>query len=185
MVDLRGLKQILNDRENKFLSPYAALSKDAVRRKSEVRIEKGHRQEFSVDSDRILHSAAYTRYIDKTQVFSLVDNDHITHRVLHVQLVSKISRTIGRFLGLNEDLIEAIALGHDVARQGGTAGAVLNAANEAAVAGFLDGRLRFMEIVPACRTVLDSHNFDPNPTLDQLLALDAWARKETQKWIGG
>jgi dGTPase len=67
-----------------------------------------------VDSDRILHSLAYTRYIDKTQVFYLVDNDHVTHRVLHVQLVSKISRTIGRFLGLNEDLIEAIALGHDI-----------------------------------------------------------------------
>jgi len=85
----------------------------------------------------------------------------------------------------DEERFPAIALGHDVARQGGTAGAVLNAANEAAVAGFLDGQLRFMEIVPACRTVLDSHNFDPNPTLDQLLKLDAWARKETQKWIGG
>lgn len=64
--------------------------------------------------DRILHSLAYTRYIDKTQVFYLIQNDHITHRVLHVQLVSKIARTIGRFLGLNEDLIEAIALGHDI-----------------------------------------------------------------------
>ena len=64
--------------------------------------------------DRILHSLAYTRYIDKTQVFYLIQNDHITHRVLHVQLVSKIARTIGRFMGLNEDLIEAIALGHDI-----------------------------------------------------------------------
>ncbi|MBW2614155.1 MAG: HD domain-containing protein, partial [Deltaproteobacteria bacterium] len=53
-------------------------------------------------------------YIDKTQVFSLIADDHITHRVLHVQLVSKIARTIGRFLKLNEDLIEAIALGHDI-----------------------------------------------------------------------
>ena len=61
-----------------------------------------------------LHSLAYARYIDKTQVFYLVKNDHITHRVLHVQLVSKIGRTIGRFLGLNEDLLEAIALGHDI-----------------------------------------------------------------------
>ena len=51
---------------------------------------------------------------DKTQVFFLVDNDHITHRVLHVQLVSKIARTIGRALRLNEDLIEAISLGHDI-----------------------------------------------------------------------
>ena len=61
-----------------------------------------------------MHSRAYTRYIDKTQVFYLIANDHITHRVLHVQLVSKIARSIGRFLGLNEDLIEAIALGHDI-----------------------------------------------------------------------
>lgn len=74
----------------------------------------GHRQFFSLDADRILHSLSYSRYIDKTQVFYLIKNDHITHRVLHVQLVSKISRTIGRLLKLNEDLIEAIALGHDI-----------------------------------------------------------------------
>lgn len=66
------------------------------------------------DIDRIIHSQGYTRYIDKTQVYSFTDNDHITHRVLHVQLVSKIARTIGRALRLNEDLIEAIALGHDI-----------------------------------------------------------------------
>lgn len=69
---------------------------------------------FFRDIDRIIHSLAYTRYIDKTQVYSFTKNDHITHRVLHVQLVSKIARTIGRSLNLNEDLIEAIALGHDV-----------------------------------------------------------------------
>ena len=69
---------------------------------------------FFRDIDRIIHSLAYTRYIDKTQVYSFVKNDHITHRVLHLQLVSKIARTIGRSLKLNEDLIEAIALGHDV-----------------------------------------------------------------------
>jgi dGTPase len=67
-----------------------------------------------VDTDRILHSISYSRYIDKTQVFYLIKNDHITHRVLHVQLVSKIARTVGRLLMLNEDLIEAIALGHDL-----------------------------------------------------------------------
>jgi len=72
------------------------------------------RPPFYRDADRILHSKAYSRYIDKTQVFFLVDNDHITHRVLHVQLVSKIARTIGRALRLNEDLIEAISLGHDI-----------------------------------------------------------------------
>ena len=111
---LKALKATLDSREGHILSPFGTLSKDGLRRNNEQRIEEGHRQNFAVDSDRILHSLAYTRYIDKTQVFYLVENDHITHRVLHVQLVSKISRTIGRFLGLNEDLIEAIALGHDI-----------------------------------------------------------------------
>jgi dGTPase len=113
-VDLREIRESLNDLEERLFSPLAARSRDAVRRFAEERIDAGHRQNYAVDSDRILHSLSYTRYIDKTQVFYLVDNDHITHRVLHVQLVSKISRTIGRFLGLNEDLIEAIALGHDL-----------------------------------------------------------------------
>ena len=102
----------LNRIEEKRLSFSATRSTRAIRRKEENRI--GYRQAFSLDADRIIHSRAYTRYIDKTQVFCLVANDHITHRVLHVQLVSRIARTIGRFLALNEDLIEAIALGHDI-----------------------------------------------------------------------
>jgi dGTPase len=113
-IDLQKMKQSLNEREESILSSLAAHSKDAVRRFPEELIDTGHRQNYAADSDRILHSLAYTRYIDKTQVFYLVENDHITHRVLHVQLVSKVSRTIGRFLELNEDLIEAIALGHDI-----------------------------------------------------------------------
>ncbi len=111
---LNKIKKGLDEAEGKRLSKYACLSKTAVRRDEEENIFKGHRQNFSLDTDRILHSMAYSRYIDKTQVFYLVKNDHITHRVLHVQLVSKISRTIGRLLMLNEDLIEAIALGHDI-----------------------------------------------------------------------
>lgn len=102
----------LNRAEEERFSFAASRSADAIRRKKEDRI--GYRQAFSLDADRIIHSRAYTRYIDKTQVFCLVSNDHITHRVLHVQLVSRIARTVGRFLGLNEDLIEAIALGHDI-----------------------------------------------------------------------
>jgi dGTPase len=109
---LNDLKAKLDSREEFILSRFAARSRDGIRRRPENRI--GHRQNFALDADRILHSRAYTRYIDKTQVFYMVENDHITHRVLHVQLVSKIARTIGRFLGLNEDLIEAIALGHDI-----------------------------------------------------------------------
>ena len=108
------IQQQLNQREQASFSPLAAMSSQALRRRSEARLQNGYRQAFSVDVDRILHSLAYTRYIDKTQVFYLIRNDHITHRVLHVQLVSKIARTIGRFLGLNEDLIEAISLGHDI-----------------------------------------------------------------------
>ena len=114
ITPLDRLHSDLNQRETEILSPIAAYSKDAIRRQAEAHLETGYRQAFSVDADRILHSRAYTRYIDKTQVFYLIQNDHITHRVLHVQLVSKIARTIGRFLGLNEDLIEAIALGHDI-----------------------------------------------------------------------
>jgi len=111
--DIAIIKESLNLREKATLSSGAVPSDKGVRRVNENK-NAGYRQAFSLDVDRILHSLAYTRYIDKTQVFYLIRNDHITHRVLHVQLVSKIARTIGRFLGLNEDLIEAIALGHDI-----------------------------------------------------------------------
>ena len=82
------------------------------------------------------------------------------------------------------DRFPALLLGHEVAQCGGTAGAVLNAANEAAVGAFLAGRLRFTEIVSACRAVLESHDFDPSPSLQQLVGLDAWARKEIEKCRG-
>lgn len=111
---LRSIRLSLDKSESERLSPWACPSRAAVRRREEEKIHQGHRQSFSLDTDRILHSLAYSRYIDKTQVFYLIKHDHITHRVLHVQLVSKIARTIGRLLRLNEDLIEAIALGHDI-----------------------------------------------------------------------
>uniref|UniRef100_A0A7C4MP03 HD domain-containing protein n=1 Tax=Desulfatirhabdium butyrativorans TaxID=340467 RepID=A0A7C4MP03_9BACT len=110
----RALRNRLDEMEHAHLIPQASFSDRAVRRHPEPKLASDYRQAYSIDVDRILHSHAYTRYIDKTQVFYLVENDHITHRVLHVQLVSKISRTIGKFLGLNQDLIEAIALGHDI-----------------------------------------------------------------------
>jgi len=113
-TSLRILREHLDEREKMNLSQWACLSRDALRKKPEEKALMGHRQNFSLDTDRILHSLAYSRYIDKTQVFYLIKNDHITHRVLHVQLVSKIARTIGRLLRLNEDLIEAISLGHDI-----------------------------------------------------------------------
>ncbi len=112
--ELEQIRYDLDARESEFLAPMAQLSNSCIRRRYEEELGKGYRQNFSLDVDRILHSHAYTRYIDKTQVFYLIENDHITHRMLHVQLVSKIARTIGRFLRLNEDLIEAVALGHDI-----------------------------------------------------------------------
>lgn len=77
----------------------------------------------------------------------------------------------------------AIALGHECAKAGGSSGAVLNAANEAAVGAFLAGELHFTEIVPACRSVLESHKFESNPTLSQLIDLDRWAREEVTHWV--
>ncbi|MBI85196.1 MAG: 1-deoxy-D-xylulose-5-phosphate reductoisomerase [Planctomycetaceae bacterium] len=83
----------------------------------------------------------------------------------------------------DNDRFPALALGLEVAQAGGTTGAVLNAANEAAVARFLDGRLAFSNIVPACRAVLQQHNFETHPDLERLIALDAWARQEIAKWV--
>jgi 1-deoxy-D-xylulose-5-phosphate reductoisomerase len=76
----------------------------------------------------------------------------------------------------------AVRLGHEAAARGGTAGAVLNAANEAAVGRFLAGGLRFTDIAEACSRVLDRHPFEAEPTLDEILSLDAWARQEVATW---
>jgi len=100
-----------NENEDRVLHPRAIRSKEHTRLQL---IESDHRPPFRRDVDRIVHSKAYSRYIDKTQVVYLVDNDHITHRSLHVQLVSNFARGVAEVLGLNLDLVEAIALGHDV-----------------------------------------------------------------------
>jgi 1-deoxy-D-xylulose-5-phosphate reductoisomerase len=83
----------------------------------------------------------------------------------------------------DRDRFPALDLGFECAKQGGTSGAVLNAANEAAVAAFLEGELHFTEIVPACRSVLESHHFEPHPSLDKLIKLDQWARDEVSRWV--
>lgn len=93
------------------LSKYACCDKDAVRYHP---FKEDYRPPFWHDTDRIIYNLSYSRYSDKTQVFSFEDNDHISKRMTHVQLVSKVARTIGRMLNLNEDLIEAAALGHDI-----------------------------------------------------------------------
>lgn len=97
-----------------LLSSHACRDDAAIRRDGGLPEDRVIRPPFFRDIDRIIHSRAFSRYIDKTQVFYLLDNEHITHRAIHIQLVAKIGRTIGRALFLNEDLIEAIALGHDI-----------------------------------------------------------------------
>ncbi len=96
---------------DELLSPHACRDGSALR-------ERGGgdaiRTNFCIDADRILHNPLYNRSADKTQVFSLYRNDDVTRRAMHVQFVSRIGRTLGRALRLNCDLIEAIAIGHDV-----------------------------------------------------------------------
>jgi len=105
-----NIKENFYKRET-ILSKYATKSSEAIRLYPE---ENDFRTPFFRDIDRIINYSSYTRYSNKTQVFSFLGNDNIQTRIIHVNLVSKISRTIGRALLLNEDLIEAIALGHDI-----------------------------------------------------------------------
>ncbi|MEO0529910.1 MAG: 1-deoxy-D-xylulose-5-phosphate reductoisomerase [Planctomycetota bacterium] len=88
-----------------------------------------------------------------------------------------------RFEPADFDRFPALALGFECAREGGTTGAVLNAANEAAVQSFLDGELHFTEIIPACRSILSAHEYDSDPTLERLEELDRWAREEIHTWV--
>lgn len=104
-------RKIAEKKEEQSLFGRAAFSSQHSRLNG---AEDDHRMPYKRDVDRIIHSKAYARYIDKTQVVYLVDNDHITHRSLHVQLVSNFARGIAEILCLNSDLVEAIALGHDV-----------------------------------------------------------------------
>ncbi|MBQ4095323.1 MAG: HD domain-containing protein [Oscillospiraceae bacterium] len=106
--------RIISDRRENKQNPYKASDDDAVRRNPDRDKSTLLRPAYARDIDKILHLPLYNRYNDKTQVFSLYNNDDITRRGLHVQLVSRIARNIGRLLDLNLDLIEAIALGHDI-----------------------------------------------------------------------
>ena len=107
-------EQIKYDREHNTRPDFSAKGADAKRRNPNFDKESVWRPAYVRDVDKIMHSPYYNRYTDKTQVFSFYKNDDITRRALHVQLVSRIARSIGGVLGLNLDLIEAIALGHDI-----------------------------------------------------------------------
>lgn len=103
------LENMLN--HNKILSKYACPDSDAIYLHEN---KDDFRTPFFRDIDRIIYTLAFVRYSDKTQVFSFKENDHLTKRMIHIQYVAKIARTIGRALVLNEDLIEAASLGHDL-----------------------------------------------------------------------
>ena len=106
--------KIESDRQKVFISNVAFDENNVIRRYNDRDKANIIRTAFIRDIDKIIHCPYYNRYADKTQVFSFYKNDDITHRSLHVQLVSRIARTIGKALNLNLDLIEAIALGHDI-----------------------------------------------------------------------
>lgn len=97
--------------EKTILGKYAYKTINAKRRMEE---SSNFRPAFTRDADRILHSFSFARFFDKTQVFFWIKSDIHQHRMLHVQFVSKIARFIAQVLNLNEDLAEAIALGHDI-----------------------------------------------------------------------
>lgn len=114
--ELAYLKEI-QTRQESLLFPYACKNEDGIRQYNKHYQDQDcylGRPCFVVDIEKILHNPFYCRCADKTQVFSLVKNDDVTRRSFHLQLVSRVGRTIGMALGLNLDLIEAISIGHDL-----------------------------------------------------------------------
>ncbi len=108
-----NIRETLEQREKELLSPYAAFSTQTAGRKR-AEEECDVRTCYQRDRDRILHCKAFRRLKDKTQVFLAPQGDHYRNRLTHTLEVSQIARTIARALRLNEDLVEAIALGHDL-----------------------------------------------------------------------
>lgn len=106
-------KSVIYEMQDKYLSPYACKDKDSKGREKPIS-PCPMRTEFQRDRDRIIHSKAFRRLKHKTQVFLSPEGDHYRTRLTHTLEVSQIARTISRCLRLNEDLTEAIALGHDL-----------------------------------------------------------------------
>jgi dGTPase len=106
------IREQMEARERAWLSPFASFSDAATRQRPEPRSDV--RTEFQRDRDRIVHSKAFRRLMHKTQVFVAPSGDHYRTRLTHTLEVTQIARTVGRGLNLNEDLIEAIGLGHDL-----------------------------------------------------------------------
>lgn len=128
------VERMEDDRARGWVNPYRAFDEDVIRREDRPADRNSiWRPSYVRDTEKILHLPAYNRYNGKTQVFSFRSNDDLSRRGLHVQLVARIARDIGRALGLNCDLIEAIGLGHDLGHTpfGHTGEALLNDISEA------------------------------------------------------
>ena len=110
---MKNIRELLEDMEEEYLSPYGVRSRESKGREREEEKCK-IRTEFQRDRDRIIHSKSFRRLKHKTQVFISSTGDHYRTRLTHTLEVSQISRTIARALRVNEDLTEAIALGHDI-----------------------------------------------------------------------
>lgn len=108
-----NIRESLEEREQEFLSPYAAHSRES-RGRERPEEECDIRTVYQRDRDRILHCKAFRRLKDKTQVFLAPHGDHYRNRLTHTLEVSQTARTVAKALRLNEDLVEAIALGHDL-----------------------------------------------------------------------
>ncbi|QEE17010.1 deoxyguanosinetriphosphate triphosphohydrolase family protein [Promethearchaeum syntrophicum] len=108
---LNRIIQENNERDDLILGKFAYPNKLAKRKHEE---SLDYRSIFTRDADRIIHSLSFARYFDKTQAFFWVNSDIHQRRMLHVQLVAKIARELAIVLNLNQDLVEAIALGHDI-----------------------------------------------------------------------
>ncbi len=106
------MREKLEQRELQNLSEYATKSREALREIKEE--EKTHRLAFQVDRDRIYHSRSFRRLMHKTQVFISPTGDHYRTRLTHTLEVAQVARSIARSINVNEDLVEAIALGHDL-----------------------------------------------------------------------
>ena len=110
---MKTIRETLEEREKEYLSPYATLSVASKGRKKEEE-PCDIRPVFQRDRDRIIHCKSFRRLKDKTQVFLSPEGDHYRTRLTHTLEVAQNARTIARALRLNEELVEAIALGHDL-----------------------------------------------------------------------
>lgn len=146
--------------------------------------------EVVIHPQSIVHS--FVEFIDGSVIAQLSPPDMklpIQYALTYPQRIEGVARKLDwsaamtlQFDPPDMENSPALALGFEVAQQGGTSGAVLNAANEVAVARFLAGELCFPDIPRACRAILEAHDFDPQPSMTELLRQDRWAREEIQRW---